>query len=302
MSRMQLGAVQSGRLDKPKRVLLYGSEGVGKSTFGAGAPSPIFLGAEDGTAQLDVARFPEPETWQDALDAIEQLITEDHEYQTLVIDTLDWLEPLCWAHVCAEGKKPSIEDFGYGKGYVAALDQWRVFFSALDRLRGTKQMGIVLLAHSHIRTFRNPEGEDFDRYELKLNTKAAGLCKEWPDAVLFTQYETFTHEKNERVKGVSTGARIVHTERRAAFDAKNRYGLPPAIPLGWADFEAAIGNPGKADELHATASELIAALEDAADAKKAADGLKRADGDAGKLSKLIDWINARIETTTRKAS
>jgi hypothetical protein len=295
---MSLATVRRGRLEKPKRVLLYGCEGIGKSTFAAGAPATIFLGAEDGTTQLDVARFPEPRSWADCLQAVEALTSEEHNYKTLAVDTLDWLEPLCWAHVCEQGKKTDIEAFGYGKGYAAALDQWRALLAALDRLREARKMDIILLAHSHIRSYRNPEGNDFDRYELKLNQKAAGLCKEWPDAVLFAHYETWANTEGNRTRGVSTGARIIHSERRAAFDAKNRYNLPERFPLGWDDFIALIGQPGTVDELTGKVRTLLADLEEP-HATTAASALERAGTDATKLAKLVDWMNAKIETTTK---
>lgn len=292
---MQLSAVQTGRLEKPKRVLLYGCEGIGKSTFAAGAPSPIFIGAEDGTAQLSVARFPEPSNWAEVLEAIDTLTSNEHKYRTVVIDTLDWVEPLCWQHVCEQAKKPDIEAFGYGKGYVAALDAWRTLLAKLDRLRDKRGMDVLLLAHSHIRTFRNPEGEDFDRYELKLNQKAAGLCKEWPDAVLYAAFETLTNTDGARTRGVSTGARYIHTERRAAWDAKNRYGLPERLPLSWDDFAEAIGKPADVEVLLGRVANLKPGLADA-DAKRVAEALRRAKKDPVKLAKLVDWMIARTET------
>jgi len=242
---MSLAKVVRGKLKKPVRVLVYGIEGVGKSTFAAGAPSPIFLGAEDGTSELDVARFPEPKTWLDALDAIEELTVGEHDYRTVVIDTLDWLEPMCWAHVCAGRKdkagKPitEIEGFGYGKGYTAALDAWRQLTAALERMR-KRDINTVLIAHSWIKSFKNPAGEDFDRYEMKLHQKAAGLLREWSDAVLFATHETLTYEANGRVKGISSGARVLYTERCAAWDAKNRYDLPNVLPLDWTAFAEAV--------------------------------------------------------------
>ena len=227
-SRMTLQSLTKGRLQQPVRVVLYGVEGVGKSTFGSGAPAPIYLGAEDGTAQLDVTRFPKPESLEEALDAVRTLIREEHDFRTLVVDTLDWLEPLIWQHTVEAARSKdisTIEDFGYGKGYVAAMDHWRRFVKALEVLRSAKQMNVVLIAHSWIKAFKNPQGEDFDRYEMKLHAKAAGLMKEWADAVLFCDFETFskTDARTKRVRGVDTGARVIHTERRAAYDAKNRY-------------------------------------------------------------------------------
>jgi len=249
--RMSLTKVVSGRIAKPVRVLVWGTEGIGKSTFGASAPSPIFLGAEDGTSELDVARFPEPSTWQDAHDAIAELTNVQHEYKTLVIDTLDWLEPLCWRAVCAKGDRgkrvDSIEELPYGRGYTAALDEWRRLLSAVERLRSSRGMHVVLLAHAWIKPFKNPDGDDFDRYELKLHAKAGGLLKEWCDAVLFANYETLTREANGRSKGVSTGARVLHTQRRAAYDSKNRYDLPETLPLDWHAFIEAVAAHRPAD-------------------------------------------------------
>lgn len=238
-SRMNVSSIVSGRVDKPMRVLLYGVEKIGKSTFGAAAPSPVFLCSEDGTSQLDVARFPEPRSWREALDAIAELASSTHPYKTIVVDTLDWLEPLCWAHVCERAGKSDIEAFGYGKGFTAALDEWRIFLAALERARSARSMGVILLAHSWIKPFKNPEGEDYDRFEMKIHLKTGGLIKEWCDAVLFATYESYATKKGDsKAKGISTGARIVHTQRRAAWDAGNRYNLPETIALDWATFEA----------------------------------------------------------------
>lgn len=239
---MRLEDVTRGKIRKPYSVSCYGPEGVGKSSFGAGAPKPIFVGAEDGTAQLDVARFPAPETWEDVLDVPRVLMRDAHDYQTVVFDTLDWIEPLIWKAVCDRDGFDNIEGYGFGKGYQVALDEWRKLLSSLERLMTTKGMNVVLLAHSWIRPFKNPSGEDFDRYELKIHTKAAGLVKEWSEAVLFANFETFVKEdkKTKRSKGVSTGARMLYTERKAAYDAKSRYPIPEELPLSWADFEAAV--------------------------------------------------------------
>lgn len=239
--RMSLNKVTTGRIEVPHRILLYGTEGIGKTTFVANAPKPIFLSAEEGTSQLDVARLPQPQTWEDVLEAVHNLATEQHDYQTLGIDTLDAIEPLVWSFICERDGKKSIEDYGYGKGYTAAIDEWRVLLAGLERLRATKRMHIVMLAHAWIRPFKNPLGDDYDRYELKLHAKSAGLLKEWCDEVLFANYETYAHkdEKTKRVRGVSTGARLLFTERTAAYDAKNRHSLPESVALSWSEFAEA---------------------------------------------------------------
>jgi hypothetical protein len=297
---MKLASVVKGKLVRPIRVLIYGTEGVGKSTFGADAPSPIFLGAEDGTSQLDVARFPTPETWEDVLEAIRVLTVDEHEYKTLVVDSLDWVEPILWKYVCRQNKNvSSIEEVGggFGKGYSAALDDWRVFLSSLEKLMSAKQMNIVFVAHSWVKPFKNPDGADFDRYEMKLNAKAAGLMREWVDAMLFARYETLVDkdERTKRVRGVDTGARLLFTERRAAYDAKNRYGLPECIPLSWSDFEAGVkahlpADPKALREEIARKAILLGGEEE----KRTVAAMGRAGDDAQKLAFLNNWCNAEL--------
>lgn len=294
---MTLASVKRGRVEKPPRLLLWGVEGVGKSSFAANAPAPIFLAAEDGTAQLDVARFPEPRRWQDALDAVDELTASSHEFRTLVVDTLDWLEPLCWAHVCEKAGLNSVEEAGYGKGYVAALDLWRVFLASLERMRSAKNMGVILLAHSWIKPFKNPEADDYDRFELKLHNKAGGLMKEWCDAVLFARFETFTDKdsKTKRVRGVSTGARVMHTVRTAAYDAKNRYDLPESMPLDYSAFAEAVTARQPADPARLL-ERIYALLEHADEALRAKvqETVAAAAGNAAQLARIADRLAARV--------
>ncbi len=241
--RMSLANRSTGLIDDPLlRIVVYGVEGVGKSMFGANSPGPIFLGAEDGSGELDVERFPRPHTWADALEAIEVLRTTTHEHETLVVDSLDWLEPMVWAHTCEKWGKPTIESFGYGKGYGEALTEWRAFFAALERLQRERKMSLILLAHAVVGTFKNPDANqgDFDHYTLKLHKGAAGLAKEWAKALLFGNYELATVEKDGRTRGMSTGKRVLYTQKRAAYDAKNRLLLPPEIKLSWGAFMRAV--------------------------------------------------------------
>lgn len=306
-ARMTLASVTRGVVHKPLRVLLYGSDGVGKTTFAAGMPTPIFLGPEDGTSTIDVARFPVPRDWLDVKDAVAELTNEPHEYGTLAIDTLDWLEPLLWEHVCRTAGVKSIEAVGggYGKGYVAALDEWRSLLASLDRLRDQRGMHVILLAHAWIRTFKNPDPDqgDYDRYELKLHAKASGLLKEWSDAVLFANYETLTTTKGGRTRGISSGARLVYTERRAQWDAKNRYGLPETLPLSWDDLEAAMSK-GEVRSVEALSAECARLLElvDADTRAKASAWLSR-NGNATSapgLAQLADRLRAKVEVTERE--
>lgn len=296
-SRMTLTSLVKGKQQQPLRCVLYGVEGIGKSTFGANAPSPIFLGAEDGTAQLDVTRFPSPETWAEVLEAVRTLTNEEHRFETLVIDTLDWAEPLLWEHICRRDGQPNIEAYGYGKGYVAAIDEWRVLLAALERLRKVKGMHLMLIAHSWVKAFKNPEGDDFDRYEMKLHAKAASLVKEWSDCVLFTNYETLTAKdgKKAKAKGIDTGARLIYTQRRAAYDAKNRFDLPESLPLSWPDFFKAVQQHEPADPALLTAECQKKAVQLGGEwPTKIAASIKRAGGDAAKLAQLNSYLNAKL--------
>jgi len=304
---MALTKVVSGRIIKPMRVLVYGLEGVGKSTFAASAPSPIFLGAEDGTSELDVQRFPQPTCWSDVMEAVHELITTPHEYQTLVLDTLDWMEPLCWHQTCVAMAKPgkpplrSIEEPGYGKGYVEAGGYWRQLAAALDRLRGARKMDVVLLAHSWIKTFKNPAGEDFDRYEMKVHKGAAGMWREWCDAVLFATHDVTTYEDDrKRVKGIGTGARVLLTQHNAAYDAKNRYDLPPAIALDWEQFAeaAAAHRPDDPERIRARIEQLLTHVAQDADlSERVRNALDNAGDNAGELARIENKLAARISTT-----
>jgi hypothetical protein len=300
---MSLSSVSRGPVAQPLRAVIYGSGGVGKSTFAAQAPAPIFLGPEDGSSLLDVARFPQPETWADVLEAVRVLTHETHSYATLAIDSLDWLEPLCWAHVCAAGRKQSIEDFGYGKGYVAALEEWRKLIAALEGLRRAKRLHIVAIAHAVVAPYRNPEGDDYDRFCLKLHKSAAGLWSEWCDELLYAGWRTHASKVDPRAaRGKGFGSeRVLYSERRAAFDAKSRHGLPPELDLDWSAFFAATqrGASASATAIRAELDTALVTLEGlapdvAAKARTAVDGAT----DPGRLSVLLNAVRARIAERT----
>lgn len=241
---MNLSQITSSRrVDKPLRALVYGNAGVGKSTLGASAPNPVFLCAEDGVSHLDVQRFPTPESWADVLSAIDALTREEHPFKTLVIDTIDWLEPLCWQHVCKAAGKPDIEAFGYGKGYVAAVDAWRLLLGRLEALQARRGMHVILLGHAVARDHRDPELDSWKRWTPKLHQAAADLICEWCDAVLYATHEAVARKDGPRARGVSTGQRVLHTEWTAGHVAKNRHGLPPLLPLSWAQLWAHVRGP-----------------------------------------------------------
>lgn len=298
--RMTLSSVVTGPTD-PWRVLLYGEPTVGKSTFGASAPAPIFLGAEDGTGRLDVPRFPPAQTWRDVLDALRELTEEPHAYKTIVIDTLDSLEPLVYRHVV--GRDPKAENIeqvggGFQKGYVVAVDEWRVFLTALERLHSATGMKIILLAHAAVVKFKNPEGSDYGKFSLKLEQRSAPVFVEWSDMCLFGQFETWTEEeRGKRPRGASTDMRLMRTRRTAAYDAKNRYSLPQTMPMcSWDELMAAVRAGADPATLRAA---IEAGIEKLAgdDAEKAKAALARAGEDATKLAQLENWISGKAKET-----
>lgn len=238
--------VSTGKKQAPRRVLLYGVQGVGKSSWAAQAPGAVFLPTEDGLADIDCASLPLATSYADIMSGMGSLYTEAHEYKTLVIDSLDWLEQLVWAEVCRTRRIQSIEDVGYGKGYVLAVDLWRKVLEGLSALRADRGMMIVLIAHAKIESFKNPEGDDFDRYQPRLHKFAAAVLQEWCDEVIFATYQTYTKAQptgfgQVTAKGVGSGARIMRTTERPAHMAKNRLGLPDELPFSWAAYAQFLG-------------------------------------------------------------
>ena len=293
-SRMTLSNISRGKQERPLRVIIYGVEGVGKSTFAAQAPNPVFLCAEDGTSHLDVSRFPSPRNWNEALEAVKVLTHEDHTFKTLVVDTLDWLEPLCWQFICQQNGKQSVEDFGYGKGYVMAVEQWRAMLGRLDTLLRTRRMNIVMVAHAAVRRVDDPQTGPFDRYRMKVHEKSADVLREWVDAILFARHEVKTIERNGKMRGMSSGVRLLHTTWTAAYDAKNRFDLPETLPLAWDEFEAAVRShvPADAGKLKAELSELIPRLNDPQKAEKAM--REWASDNPARLAQLLDKVRGKL--------
>jgi hypothetical protein len=235
---ISLASLNRASAPKPPRILIHGVHGVGKTTFAAGAPDPVFVLTEDGLGTLDVPHFPLARTFDEVMQALAALYTEEHGFRTLVVDSVDWLEPLIHARVCKDQGWSSIEDAGYGKGYVAAVDPWRQYLEGLNALRDDKGMAIVQLAHTDIKRFDSPESEPYDRYIIKLHSKASALLQEHSDIVLFANYRVSTIKSdvgfNKKVtRALGSGERLLHTAERPAFIAKNRYALPETLPMSW---------------------------------------------------------------------
>jgi hypothetical protein len=234
-----VGTQLSGITDKPAmgppRIVAHGGPGVGKTSFGADAPGALVMPIEDGLGVLQVAHLAQPESFEDVINAIVELVNEKHDYKTLVVDTIDHLEPLIWQKVCADNNKANIESFGYGKGYTFADPLWIQFFKGLDALR-RKGMTTIVLCHNAVTPIDDPVIGTYSRYTPKIQKRANALLYEWADIVAFMDIERTVAEKGED-KGrktrtsQTTSQRVLHLEDRGGFVAKNRFGLPPTIML-----------------------------------------------------------------------
>ncbi len=237
--------IQRGRQPMPPRLMIYGVEGVGKSTLAAHAPNPVFIQTEDGLAEIECDKFPLAASVDDVANALAELRTAEHSYQTVVIDSLDWLERLIWDDVCREFKVSCIEkaDGGYQRGYVHAVGRWRRLVDDLNVLRMGKRMAVILIAHAKVEKFEDPETTTYDRYSPRLHKHACALLTEWVDAVLFAtrKFRTEKEEQGfgkERTIAVAIGSdpggdRILRTVGGPSCVAKNRFNLPTELPLSW---------------------------------------------------------------------
>nr|DAS24618.1 MAG TPA: AAA domain protein [Caudoviricetes sp.] len=230
--------ITRGKRARAQKVVIYGPEGIGKSSFASQFPDPVFIDTEGSTDNMDVARLDKPTSWTMLVNEIAFIKANPTECKTLIVDTVDWAEQLAVAHVCSQHGKQGIEDFGWGKGYTYVQEEMGRFLNALSDL---VDMGInvVLTAHAQIKKFEQPdEMGSYDRYELKLGqktgSKTAPLVKEWADMVLFANYKTLVMTTDNGKKKAQGGERVMYTNHRPAWDAKNRHGLPDEMPFNYA--------------------------------------------------------------------
>lgn len=225
--------IKTGIIPRAQKVVIYGAEGVGKTTLATKFPNPLIIDTEGGTAHMDVRRIDRPQNWDELISIVNEVAATPDVCGTLVLDTADWSEAICIAHICTKYKQPSIESFGYGKGYTYVGEEFSRLLSALDKVIAAG-IHVVVTAHAKMRKFEQPdEMGAYDRWEMKLSKQAAPLLKEWADLVLFCNYQTYvvtTENKSQKAQG---GKRVMYTSHHPCWDAKNRHGLPEVLDLDY---------------------------------------------------------------------
>ena len=224
---------------KPPRILIHGTAGLGKTTLAASIPGVIFIQTEDGLAGVaDVPHFPLAKSYEDVMSALHELVNEKHEFKALALDSLDWLEALIWQKVCENEKVDSIDNIAYGKGYKLAVLLWQKYIDYLTQLRDEKNMVIMQIAHTSIRTFYPPDKESYDRYVIALHKAASAKLQEHSDMVLFANYETNVVKTQGKMgkqekRAVSSGERKLWTQDGQSWQAKNRYAMAQVIDFSY---------------------------------------------------------------------
>ena len=239
---------------RPSHVLVHAVQGWGKTSLAAMAPAPVFLMTKNETGLITLIqngqlpptpwmRFPRtPETfseeaasWNEALDALKALLTENHQFKTLCLDTLNGLERLCHEHVCLNSYSGDWSEkgfLGFQRGYETSLQEWRKLLNLLDQLRNERGMGTFALCHTQVKTQANPLGPDYDRFTPTMHKKTWDLTHGWCDMCLFGRFEVEVLDEKSKPKGKGGGHRVLYTTYTACWDAKNRHGLPDEVTMG----------------------------------------------------------------------
>ena len=226
--------IRKGKVARAQKVAIYGSEGIGKSTFASAFPDPLFIDTEGGTAHMDVSRVDGIQSWEELLSVVREVAAEPEVCKTLVIDTADWAEQLCVKYICEKYKQNSLEGFGYGRGYTYLSEEFARLLSALDSVIASGKH-VVITAHAKMRKFEQPDEQGaYDRWEMKLSKQVAPLVKEWCDMLLFLNYKTYVVTTESNAKKAQGGKRVMYTSHHPCWDAKNRHGLPDELDLDFA--------------------------------------------------------------------
>jgi hypothetical protein len=250
-----------GKEKRPLKIVIYGPEGIGKSTFASKFPDPLFIDTEGGTSNLDVRRIKCSKSWDELLLIVKEIIKNPTICKTLVLDTADWSETMCINAVTEKYRKNNIEDFGYGKGYTYLLDEYTRLLSLFDELIEVG-INVVITAHAKPRKFELPEEQGaFDRYEMKLTRQVAPVIKEWCDALFFVNYKIYVVTTENNTKKAQGGKRVLYTTHNPTYDAKNRFDLPEELELKFEAIEHLFDGQKKELVIPTNASGMTLVLE-----------------------------------------
>lgn len=223
--------ITRGQKTRPVRLVIYGAEGVGKSTFASQAEGCVFFDLENGTDQMDVARFPKADSWESLLAMLGEVSRTPNICKTIILDTADKAEIMCTEYILNKFKKSGIEEFGYGKGYTYLSEEYGRLLAALDAVIASG-INVIVTAHAKMRKFEQPdEMGAYDRWEMKLSKQVSPLLKEWCDALLFIYFKTFVVTTETNAKKAQGGKRVMYATHHPCWDAKNRHGLPDEMEL-----------------------------------------------------------------------
>ena len=279
----------TGKVDKPHFVAIYGTPGVGKSTFAADAPKPIFIDLEDGTEAMNVTRI-KPANLEEFYNTLSELRESEHGYESIVIDTLDHLVDKYIVPSVEKKAGKEISKMKWGSGFTAIKAELALMVSRLEDLRINKRMNVILVAHAKIKATNNPSlTEDYDKFQLRMNEGAAALITQEVDTLLFANYEIFTHETEiGKVKGIGDGRRVIHTICMPSYDAKNRFNLPGTLPLSWSAFVEACESSSDRDinAVQANITDLVNCLKDEKTKGVVETSIKDAKDNMGQLLKI----------------
>jgi hypothetical protein len=293
--------ITRGIISTPPRLIVYGKAGLGKTSFACGVEYPstkaredvLCLDYEGGTFNMDVHRVKGAETWKGSLELIIEASREKGPWKTLVLDTVDKLEDQATKAVCDEGKKQSLADFKYGDGFEALAAKWREMLWALEEARDNGR-AVILVCHVQTKTIDDPTIGKYDRYIPALSKRCWGATHRWADAVLFANYEQGLHEG----RAIQTGQRLLYTTEGTGFEAKNRYGLPPVMPLSWSGFEREMSLLGRTADAVRTEIRALAGPAGGELATKAEAHLKEAGDDVRKLCAVERALQKKLAEPT----
>lgn len=294
-----LSKVTSGKVKKPFLILLYGPEKVGKSTFGSQLPSPLFICGEDGTDQLNVNRI-KPKTWAELKNLLVELAETEHDYETVVLDTIDWLEQLQIKYLMGKYHSDNIRDIagGWGKYKNILIDSWHELFNLIDKAR--KKCNICFLAHSNTKKFADPINScEYDKYHLKMQfTEISNIFKEYVDAILFVNYEVVTKkdQQSKKVRAFGSNVRVLYAEGTHAFEAGNRYGIPEELDFSAKEVLKYVNQDDSkiCERLLAQIEEIKKQFEDESFVRSVSDYIEKIKDKPNKLRETINRLKIKL--------